>query len=177
MPYSAPKILLTGPPGCGKTTAIRKVVRRVGIPARGFYTQEVRDSGGKRIGFDVVAIDGKRGPIARIGVKGPEVGRYGVDLRFLEKSVLPFMSVTAAEVAVIDEIGRMECLSPMFISVVRDLLGGSAAVLGTIALRGASFIREVRSMPGIEFMTVTGSNRDQLAEEIVEKMERLKDKG
>jgi nucleoside-triphosphatase len=87
------------------------------------------------------------------------------------------MSVTAAEVAVIDEIGRMECLSPMFISVVRDLLGGSAAVLGTIALRGAFFIREVRSMPGIEFMTVTGSNRDQLAEEIVEKMERLKDKG
>lgn len=32
-----------------------------------FYTQEVRDSAGERIGFDVHLIDGKVGPLARIG--------------------------------------------------------------------------------------------------------------
>ena len=36
---------------------------------QGFYTQEVREEvrgrGGKRVGFDIVTFDGKRGPLAR----------------------------------------------------------------------------------------------------------------
>lgn len=53
-----PRILLTGPPQCGKTTVIRKVVELFPGRAAGFYTREVRERGG-RVGFEIVTLDGQ----------------------------------------------------------------------------------------------------------------------
>lgn len=62
-------VLLTGFPGVGKTTLCRKVFEVLngkGIKVQGFYTEEVRNSQkGSRVGFDVVTLDGQRGPLAR----------------------------------------------------------------------------------------------------------------
>lgn len=62
-------VLLTGSPGVGKTTLCRKVyevLKSKDIKVQGFYTEEVRNSQkGSRVGFDVVTLDGKRGPLAR----------------------------------------------------------------------------------------------------------------
>ncbi|HLE80863.1 MAG TPA: nucleoside-triphosphatase, partial [Dehalococcoidia bacterium] len=38
-------LLLTGRPGTGKTTIIRKVLARLPRQAGGFYTEEVREAG------------------------------------------------------------------------------------------------------------------------------------
>ena len=42
-------VMLTGPPGIGKTTAVKQVhrllVEQFGIAAKGFYTEEVREHG------------------------------------------------------------------------------------------------------------------------------------
>jgi nucleoside-triphosphatase THEP1 len=35
-------ILLTGRPGCGKTTLIKQLIPRLVEPVNGFYTQEIR---------------------------------------------------------------------------------------------------------------------------------------
>jgi len=35
------KVLLTGRPGCGKTTLIKRVVNDLARPAGGFYTEEI----------------------------------------------------------------------------------------------------------------------------------------
>ena len=43
-------IFLTGPPSSGKTTIIKKVIKKLGLPANGFYTEEER-ADGKRLGF------------------------------------------------------------------------------------------------------------------------------
>jgi nucleoside-triphosphatase len=86
-------IFVTGPPGVGKSTLIRRVLEQLQLAgsfpassrgptqpssnastasstttaaAVGFYTEEVR-VGGERQGFDVVTLDGQRGPLARIG--------------------------------------------------------------------------------------------------------------
>nr|CAD7407839.1 unnamed protein product [Timema poppensis] len=54
--------------GIGKTTLIKTVSKLLidkKVTIAGFYTEEIRNAG-KRIGFDVVTLDGKRGILARV---------------------------------------------------------------------------------------------------------------
>lgn len=65
-------VLLTGLPGCGKTTLVRKVVGELrshpgNVEVKGFYTEDVADQKSQRIGFDFVTLDGSRGVLARVG--------------------------------------------------------------------------------------------------------------
>ena len=83
MPPRSPKnVLLTGPPGCGKTTVVRRVVQALGgLRLAGFYTQEVRERG-QRVGFEIVGLGGQRCLLAQVDWHAPlRVGRYGVDHR------------------------------------------------------------------------------------------------
>ncbi len=165
-----PKILLTGPPGCGKTTLIRKIVQLLEVPARGFYTEEVRGAGGRRTGFDVITLDGRRGRLSEAGFPGPRVGRYGVDLQFLENVALSRIEPAPGILIVIDEIGKMECFSRRFVETVGNVLAGSSAVLGTVARGGSPFIREVRKREDVTVVEVTVGNRDDLVEEVIDKL-------
>ena len=55
----------------GKTTLIKRVCavvaqkKKVGCKMSGFYTEEVREGGG-RVGFDVVTLEGERAVLARV---------------------------------------------------------------------------------------------------------------
>jgi len=133
------RILLTGPPGCGKTTAIMRIVEQLGCPkVAGFYTQEIRQ-GGKRLGFRFKRLDGPEGILAHRSIKGPyRVGGYGVDIAAFEESVVPLLHPgrSEARLFVIDEIGKMECLSTMFVTAVRRLLESDRSVLATVAQKG-----------------------------------------
>ena len=60
-------VLVTGQPGCGKTTAVKKLVdelRARGASVRGFYTDEVLQ-GGRRVGFDRALLRSLRNPNRR----------------------------------------------------------------------------------------------------------------
>lgn len=48
------KIFLTGSPGVGKTTIIKRVVDEFPDEVFGFYSQECRENG-QRVGFDIIA--------------------------------------------------------------------------------------------------------------------------
>ena len=50
------KILLTGRPGCGKTTLIKCVVNSLAGRTGGFYTEEMREHG-VRVGFKLAEDD------------------------------------------------------------------------------------------------------------------------
>ena len=85
--------LLTGTPGSGKTTAIRKIVSRLSCEVGGFYTEEIRESG-RRTGFRLITLDGRQGVLAHVDIRrAPHISKYGVDL------------------AVLDSIG-VDCLMP-----------------------------------------------------------------
>ena len=50
-------ILVTGQPGIGKTTIIKNLYKRLSSPMLGFYTEEIRDANGVRMGFDIISFE------------------------------------------------------------------------------------------------------------------------
>jgi nucleoside-triphosphatase len=159
-----PKILLTGPPGCGKTTLIRRVVSALAIPAGGFYTQELRQRG-RRVGFEIVTMDGQRAILARVNLSSPHrIGRYGVDLAGLERVAVPalFQAMDGGQLVVVDEIGPMEILSPVFREAVLRVLDSPSPVLASIVRRSIPFTDQLKRRPEVTLMTITRSNREAM---------------
>ena len=161
-------VLLTGLPGVGKTTLIRELAKRLADyhPA-GFYTEEIREQGPRK-GFRLVSLDGRQLTLAHSGLKGPHrVGRYGVDVDRFER-LLPELNLrrSPSQVIIIDEVGKMECLSRRFTEEVRSLLDSSKTVIATIALKGDGFIRQVKQRSDCHLITVTVENRNGLADSI-----------
>ncbi len=149
-------LLCTGQPSCGKTTLVKKALDRIiewqdsgdGGHAHashptisGFYTEEVLDGNGCRIGFDIVGISSeKRGILSRksgLPSSYPKTGQYSVDVASFENialaelDILQSSSVASSDVdkdvasqiiIIIDEIGRMELHSKKFQAAVETLL-------------------------------------------------------
>jgi len=176
MPSKCVKILLTGLPGCGKTTAIVKIIAGLACEnMAGFYTQEIRQRNVRK-GFSWRRLDGAAGTLAHVAIKSRvKVGRYGVDVAGFENNVVPVLDPDQdnVELFVLDEIGRMECLSKKFVAAVRRLFGSEKCVLATVAQKGSGLIAEIKSHPGTELITLTRDNRDEMVAEIIRRLSFL----
>ncbi|MEW5959979.1 MAG: nucleoside-triphosphatase [Chloroflexota bacterium] len=167
-----PALLLAGSPGIGKSTVIQRLVARLGPAAGGFYTSEVRQ-GGKRVGFEIVTLAGRRDYLVTADpaitfVRAAPFGRYRVNLEAIDTFVVPALRQAAAEdqVVILDEIGPMELLSPLFGEVVLELLNGPALIVGTIVQRRHPLADLFKTHPRVSLVEVTPANRDQLAAQL-----------
>jgi nucleoside-triphosphatase len=139
-----------------------------GTRMAGFYTEELRSRTG-RTGFRVVALDGQTARLASVGRHGlgPRVGRYAVHLADFESVALPQLEpLPHIGLLVLDEIGKMECLSPAFVAAARRALSASVPLLGTVALAGGGFIAEAKRSPGVAVIPIAAENRDRLPAEL-----------
>lgn len=162
-------ILITGAPGVGKTTVLRKVAAGLGARTiRGFATAEIR-SGRERQGFRLETFDGRSAVLAHISIRSTHrVGKYGVDVAAFEALASEALDPRAnADVYLVDEIGKMECFSEKFVAVAEKLLDSGKPLVATVALRGSGFIEGVKRRSDVELWTVTRSNRDALPGEIL----------
>jgi nucleoside-triphosphatase len=176
MPQSA-KILLTGLPRCGKTTAVMKIIANLDSgKIAGFYTKEIR-IGGVRKGFSWNRLDGTTGTLAHADIKGSfRVGKYGVDVASFEKSVVSTLDFekTDTQLFVIDEIGKMECFSKDFVDAIRSLFKSDKSVLATVALKGSGLISEVKDYPDTKLFNLTRNNSEKTIDEILQSLQFLK---
>lgn len=168
-------ILITGRPGVGKTTAIKKVLSALDIRPRGFYTEEIRD-GRERRGFTVKTFGGRDCVLAHTDIQGvPRVGRYGVDVTSFENTALPELeeAVGKREIIVIDEIGKMEMFSNRFKNLVLQALDGPAPVLAVISESGNGFIDGIKKRKDVKLFTLSRQARDALIPDIATLLDAL----
>lgn len=158
-------ILLTGPPGIGKTTAMMRIAERLeGRRVAGFTTEEIR-VGGRREGFGIATFDGRGGILAHVEHRSRHrVGKYGVDVQGFEELVCPILESAAdeADVVLVDEIGKMECFSRRFCEAIERLADGPVPLVATIALRGGGLIAAMKARPDVQVHTLTYANRDSI---------------
>ena len=186
-------IFLTGQPSIGKTTIIQAILKRFKIS--GFYTEECRNKGGERVGFDILHWDStdscfKREVLSRLSnsiKKGdPRVGKYIVDTNNVETFCVSSManvgttSSSGNELVIVDEVGKMEMLYPSFVPAVNELLDSKKAgndqrkriILGTIPTprygRVIKAVEDIRAREDVIVLYVNKSNRDNLREALSE---------
>jgi len=165
----ADNILITGPPGIGKSTLIRMVCDALSDRSiTGFSTREIRHDG-ERQGFELVGLDGQTALLSHEDVKSPfRIGKYGVDIGAFERFLqgIPFFE-PRIEVVVIDEIGKMECLSALFRRITQMALSSDKKVLAAVSHRGGGFISAVKERWDVHLRTLTWENRDHLLPDII----------
>lgn len=161
MKITRKNVFITGPPRCGKSTLIEKLVARIEKPTTGFVTQQMTEKG-KRVGFSITTVDGKEGILAHVNMKGRfKVGKYTVNLQDIDQIAVPSMLPSApGDVVVIDEVGKMECFSPIFRQVLMKLLDSDHPVIGSIAQKGDRFIQEIKARDDVLLIRITPENRD-----------------
>jgi nucleoside-triphosphatase len=162
-------ILISGLPGVGKTTIVMRLaeILRPFCPV-GFYTSEIRE-GGTRKGFELVSLDGKKQVFSHIGIKSRfRVGRYGVDIDAFDEFLDTVdLLGNVNRLIIIDEIGKMECLSGKFKDLVVRVLDSDKPVIAVIALKGVEIIRTIKNRADVETFEVTPRNREALVAEIL----------
>ncbi|XP_017138386.1 nucleoside-triphosphatase THEP1 [Drosophila miranda] len=176
-------ILITGPPGVGKTTLVRNICSKLSEQSKlqGFYTEEVRAEGkGQRIGFDVVTLSGERGILARErpldNLRRPKVGKYSVYVQDFEDLTLPLLD-GCCELFVIDEVGKMELLSKRFETAIAKVLQQQRPILATIpqtTRQSMPLVERLKSAPGAVTYEVTKTNRESLVGQITERITQWK---
>ena len=150
----APKLLLVGRPGAGKSTVAQRTadfLRGSGLRVGGFFTGELRERG-RRVGFAVETFPGERATLAHVSFPGPpRVSKYGVDVEAFERVALPALAKAAdADVVIIDELGKMELASKAFRDAVKGLFDGALPIVATVQSAREPFTDRLKRRADVE---------------------------
>ncbi|MFX0021402.1 MAG: NTPase [Candidatus Hermodarchaeota archaeon] len=170
------KILITGPPRCGKSTLVSKLIKYYTFEKNyiiyGFLTPEVRE-GGNRIGFDIVDIfSGDISQLARVGSFNSKhhVGKYSVFVENLNEFIKQKLDleVKTPDLIIIDEIGKMELFSTKFQDVIKMVFISDLPVIATIGLRLNHPLKNyLINLPSLKLITLNRQNSQNIFEKVI----------
>ncbi|MCD6461562.1 MAG: NTPase [Thermoplasmata archaeon] len=169
------KIGLTGLPGVGKTDTVMRIVRMLEeeeYTSGGMITKAIMEEG-ERVGFTVEnIITGEVRTFAHINIDSRhKVGKYGVDLKALEEVGVAAIreAMEEADIIVIDEVGRMEVESSLFVQTVEDALDCGKPVIITLHKKSRNpLLQDIRRRDDIRILEVTLVNKNMLPYKVVE---------
>ncbi len=161
-------ILITGIPGIGKTTLIRKIseIFKEFNPA-GFYISEIIEDG-VRTGFELVSLYGDSRVLSHINLKTKYiVGKYKVDIKGFENMLDNIFSrEKKTGLYIIDEIGKIECKSKKFSKLIIELLNSDKPVVASISDKGTGLIHDIKKRNDIKLFEITPNNIELLLKEL-----------
>jgi nucleoside-triphosphatase THEP1 len=73
----------------------------------------------------------------------------------------------------IDEIGKMECFSRKFQSIISEVLDSDKIFIATIALKGTGLIAEIKKRTDIRLFEVTRNNQDSIISRILKSVNSI----
>jgi len=159
-------LLISGPPGSGKTTFIRTFFQNL-TSAAGFYTEEIPGKG-ERQGFKIKTFSGKEAVFAEKGLESPyKLGAYGLDLKAFETIALDCLeqaSVSEAEIVIIDEIGKMELNSKQFQKAVGRVLERKKVIAAVPDKYEHSFLTALKKRKDVCLLKIRRDNTEQVRE-------------
>ena len=166
-------ILITGIPGCGKTSLLSKIIDKVG-KKKGFFTKEIRRDGA-RIGFEVIGSGGEQCVLANVNFKSDyKVSKYFVDLKSFEKILDEFFNYSDKELLYIDEIGEMELFSNKFKELAMKYLESENSFIATISeVYKDDFTTKIKNRKDVHIINLNKENREEKYAEIISMLSRL----
>ena len=161
-------ILVSGQPGVGKTTLVRKLseIFKEFNPA-GFYTHEMIEAA-ELTGYQVSSLFGDGRIIAHNKFKSNyRVGKFRVDVKVFDKMLEDvFAKDKKIGLYIIDEIGKMQSLSKKFSKTVLEILDSEKVAVATIPEKGQGFIQDIRKRHDVKIVEITPDNREQRLKEL-----------
>ncbi len=165
-------ILITGLPGAGKSTLIKKLseIFKEFNPT-GFYTSEIKENS-VITGFEIISLYGDSRTLAHVNLKSKQiVGKYKVDVKgfdhFLENI---FSKEKKTGLYIFDEIGKMECKSKKFSKIIIGLFNSEKPVIASISDKGTGLINEIKKRDDIKLFEITPHNHELKLKELTMKI-------
>jgi nucleoside-triphosphatase len=165
------KLLLTGDPGVGKTTAIKRILAAFPHQFAGIYTEEIREND-VRVGFRMCDLAGNSGVLAHLAYTTmPQVDGYGVDVTVVDQigTAAIRRALHTHHAVVIDELAPMEFFSSAFVAVINEALAAPLDLLAGIVHRPDPVADALKARPDVERIILTAANRDQIVESLLQR--------
>lgn len=162
-------ILITGLPGCGKTSLIKDIISHINVEKFGFFTEEIKEKG-KRVGFKIITLSGKESILSHINLDSPfKVSKYSVSITNLEGIGVKEIEEGLKKdcIIVVDEIGKMELFSEKFKKVILNALESKNKFLGTIMFKSNAFCDEIKNRHDTKVFILERNNYKKIKEEIL----------